>query len=375
MTMLYECYASCSFGIESVLAREIRGLGLTDVRTENAQVYFRADEEGIARANLELRTADRVYIVLAQFEARTFDELFEHIRKIPFEEWLPEDAAFVTAGNAVQSTLMSVADIQRIAKKAIVEAMRRRYSRERFEENGVHYQIFANNYKDRFTLALNTSGAGLNRRGYRIETVAAPLRETLAAAMILIARWTRRDFYDPMCGGGTIAIEAAMMAARIAPGADRSFDAEWFSPAFQEAFSKVRRAAKAREQVPPMQIHASDADPRCVEAAQKNAQAARVASYISFSARDVRQFAQPSGPACVISNPPYAVRLGEEREVDKLYREMGDVFRPLEDTVCFFLSAGEGFERLYGRRADKKRKLYNGNLRCWYYQYFRREHK
>lgn len=373
--MRYDCYASCSFGIEAVLARELRGLGLEDVRAENARVFFSADEEGIANANIWLRTADRVYIVLGTFEARTFDELFENVRAIPFEDWLPEDAAFVTAGNAVQSTLMSVADIQRITKKAVVEAMHRRYPVEHFEETGAHYQIFANNYRDTFTVALNTSGAGLNRRGYRIETVAAPLRETLAAAMILIARWTHRDFYDPMCGGGTVAVEAAMMAANMAPGARRSFDAEWFSPAFQEAFAAVRRAAKARIQVPQMALHASDIDGRCIKAAKKNAGCAGVEAYITFQQADVRDFRQPPAPAAVISNPPYAVRIGEEHEVGDLYREMGSVFRPLRDTVCFFLSTSAHFEKLYGRRADKKRKLYNGNMRCWYYQYFRKDYR
>lgn len=373
--MRYECYASCSFGLEGILAREIRELDLDDVRTENALVRFRADEYGIARANIELRTADRVYIVLARFPATTFDALFEGVRALPFEEWLPEDAAFPTAGNAVQSALMSVADIQSITKKAIVSALQRRYHTEKFPENGHRYQIYANTFQDEFTIALNTSGAGLNRRGYRVESVAAPLRETLAAALILIARWRRRDFYDPMCGGGTIAVEAAMMAADIAPGARRSFDAEWFSPAFEEAFAKVRREVRAREKVPEMGIFASDVDPRCVEAARRNAEAAGVAPYIRFAVRDVAAFEEPERPAAVISNPPYAMRIGERQEVDELYHRMGLVFRPLPDTVCFFLTPSPVFERLYGQTADKKRKLYNGSLQCWYYQYFRRERR
>lgn len=371
--MKYECYASCSFGLEGILAREIRDLGLEDVRTENALVRFEADAVGIAKANIELRTADRVYIVLGRFPAKTFAALFEGVKALPFEEWLPENASFPTAGNAVQSALMSVADIQSITKKAIVSALQRRYRTERFPENGHRYQIFANNFQDEFTIALNTSGAGLNRRGYRVETVAAPLRETLAAALILIARWRWRDFYDPMCGGGTIAIEAAMMAARIAPGARRSFDAEWFSPAFQEAFAEVRREVRARETVPEMGIFASDVDSRCIQAARKNAEAAGVADFIRFAVQDVAAFEEPEKPAAVISNPPYAMRIGEQREVEELYRRMGLVFRPLEDTVCFFLTPSQDFERLYGAKADKKRKLYNGNVQCWYYQYFRRK--
>ncbi|MBD5560618.1 MAG: class I SAM-dependent RNA methyltransferase [Clostridia bacterium] len=372
--MDYECYASCSFGLEGILAKEIRDLGLGDVRTENALVRFRADPYGIARANIELRTADRVYIVLARFPAKTFDALFEGIKALPFEEWLPENAAFPTAGNAVQSTLMSVADIQSITKKAIVSALQRRYKTEKFPEHGHRYQIYANAFQDEFTIALNTSGAGLNRRGYRVETVAAPLRETLAAALVLIARWRWRDFYDPMCGGGTIVIEAAMIAADIAPGARRSFDAEWFSPEFEEAFAAVRREVRARERVPEMGLFASDVDPRCIEAARKNARAAGVADFIQFAVRDVAEFEEPEKPAAVVSNPPYAMRIGERQEVDELYRRMGLVFRPLPDTVCFFLTPSPVFERLYGQAADKKRKLYNGNVQCWYYQYFRKRH-
>lgn len=371
--MEYECYASCSFGLEGILAKEIRDLGLTDVRTENALVRFKADEYGIARANIELRTADRVYIVLGMFPAATFDQLFEGVKALPFEQWLPQDASFPTAGNAVQSALMSVADIQSITKKAIVSALQRRYPIEKFPENGHRYQIYANNFQDTFTIALNTSGAGLNRRGYRIDTVAAPLRETLAAALVLIARWRWRDFYDPMCGGGTIAIEAAMIAADMAPGARRSFDAEWFSPEFQKAFAEVRREARAREIVPPMGIFASDADKRCIEAAKTNADAAGVGEFIQFTVQDVAQFEEPEKPAAVISNPPYAMRIGEQREVEDLYRLMGRVFRPLKDTVCFFLTASQDFERLYGQKADKKRKLYNGSVQCYYYQYFRRK--
>lgn len=371
--MKYRCYASCGFGIEGVLARELRDLGLANVEARDARVYFDADERGIARANMWSRTADRIYMVLGEFEARTFSELFDRASEIAFEDIMPENASFPVDGNAVQADLMSVSDIQSIMKKAIVDAMRRRFDRERFEENGPRYNIFANNLKNQFTIALNTSGAGLSRRGYRLKNATAPLKETLAAALILIARWKRRDFYDPMCGSGTIAIEAAMMAADRAPGLERSFDAQTYSDAFADAFWEVRKEAKKAVHAPEMAIFGADKDAKVLDLAREHAQIAGVGEWIQFAQRSVGQFRQPQRPACVISNPPYAMRLGEKEEVDHLYEQMGHVFGQLDDVVCFFLCESERFESLYGRKADKKRKLYNGNMRCWFYQYFRRK--
>lgn len=369
--MNYECYASCSFGIEAILAKELKDLSALDVRTENALVRFRTDTEGIARTNLWLRTADRVYIVLGRFHAETFDELFENIKRISFEKWFPADAAFPVAGNAVQSKLMSVSDMQKIAKKAIVAAMGRKYAQSRLPENGARFQVFINNYKDEVTIALNTSGAGLNRRGYRSAQVEAPLRENLAAALIDISRWKWRDFFDPMCGSGTIAIEAAMMACDMAPGLHRHFDAEFFSPEFADAFAYARQEAKGRVHEPAMEIHASDRDQKAVEAARRNASLAGVEDHIIFSHQDIEAFSQPSRPASIICNPPYAKRIGERAEVDGLYRLMGSKLRPLTDTVKFFLCASPKFELFYGQKADKKRKLYNGSLECCFYQYYR----
>lgn len=372
--MRFECYASCSFGIEGVLARELEKLGQDDIRTENALVRFRSGVEGIAKTNLWLRTADRVYIVLKRFRARTFDELFEETKQIPFEKWFPADASFPVAGNAVQSALMSVSDMQSVVKKAIVSAMARRSgSPEKLPESGATFQIFANNYRDEVTVALNTSGSGLNRRGYRTAQVEAPLRENLAAALIEISRWSRRDFYDPMCGSGTIAIEAAMMACDMAPGLNRHFDAEFYSPEFERAFAEERMRAKNSVRTPEMRIFASDADAKAVEAARRNARIAGVEEFIEFRQQNVSGFAQPEKPATIICNPPYAKRIGEREETDRLYRLMGDVFRPLKDTVKFFLCASPVFERFYGQKADRKRKLYNGSLECCYYQYYRRQ--
>lgn len=371
-SMDYNCYASCAFGIEGVLAKELRDLGLEDVRASDARVFFKGDERAVATANMWARTADRIYIILGEFEAHTFEELYDKVLEIAFEDFLPQDASFPVSGNAVQSDLMSVSDIQSITKKAVVDAMHRKYGEERFAENGQRYHLYANNFRDQFTVALDTSGAGLSRRGYRLKNVTAPLRETLAAALVLIARWTRRDFYDPTCGSGTIAIEAAMIASDTAPGLNRRFDAQTYSEVFADAFADVRENALEQIHEPSMQIFGSDIDPKNVEIAREHAKKAGVGDWVTFSVKDVRQFTQPEQPACVISNPPYAVRLGERRAVEDLYREMGRVFPPLKDTVCFFLCESEHFERYYGRRADRRRKLYNGNMRCYYYQYFRR---
>lgn len=370
--MKYRCYASCAFGIEGILAQELRDLDLQDVQSSNARVYFSGDEKDIAKANMWARTADRVYLILGEFDAHTFDELYNKVREIAFEDFLPEDASFPVSGNAVQAHLMSVSDIQSITKKAVVDAMRRKYQADKFPESGQRYHIYANNYKDHFTVALDTSGAGLSRRGYRLRNVTAPLRETLAAALILIARWKRREFFDPTCGSGTIAIEAAMIASDTAPGLNRRFDAQTYNEAFAEAFADVREEALGRIHPPEMRISGSDRNPEAVESALIHARNAGVADWVSFEVKDVAQFTEPSEPACVISNPPYAVRLGEKKEVQALYREMGRIFRPLRDTVCFFLCESDQFERFYGLRADRKRKLYNGNMRCYYYQYFRR---
>lgn len=370
--MNYNCYASCAFGVEGVLARELRDLGLSDVRGSDAKVFFSGDAVDVAKANMWARTADRIYIILGEFEAHTFEELYDAVNQIPFEDFLPADAAFPVSGNAVQADLMSVSDIQRITKKAVVDAMHRKYAEERFAENGQRYHIYANNFRDHFTIALDTSGAGLSRRGYRLKNVTAPLRETLAAALILIARWSRREFYDPTCGSGTIAIEAAMIASDTAPGLNRRFDAQTYNEEFASAFADVRDEALTKIHAPSMRIQGSDIDPKAVQIAREHARNAGVGDWVDFEVRDVLSFAQPADPACVISNPPYAVRLGERRAVEQLYMDMGKVFRPLQDTVCFFLCESEHFERCYGLRADRRRKLYNGNLRCYYYQYFRR---
>ncbi len=371
--MNYRCYASCAFGIEGILAEELRRLGLENVAAEDARVYFDADENNIARANIFLRTADRIYLVLDEFYAKTFDELFMGVNKINFADILPSDARFPIHGNTVRSQIMSVSDVQSISKKAVVKAMQRVYAMERFEEDGSVFDIYVNIHKDKVTVALNTSGNGLNRRGYRLNNVQAPLKETLAAAMILISRWRSRDFYDPMCGSGTIAIEAAMIAANMAPGLKRRFDAGSYSKEFQNAFALAREEAKEAIISPAMPIFASDIDRKSISLAKGHAQTMDVSEHISFSRKSITDFIEPQHPASIVTNPPYAMRIGDKDEVEKLYKNMGRVLLPLNDTMIFVLSGAENFENLYGKKADKKRKLYNGNLKCTYYQYFKKK--
>lgn len=371
--MNYRCYASCAFGVEGILAEELRLLGFEGVNAQDARVYFDADERGIAKANIFLRTADRVYLVLKEFGATTFDELFEGVAAIPFGDILPSDARFPVDGNAVRSALGSVSDVQSITKKAVVKAMQRVYPQERFEENGSMFNLYVNLLKDNATIALNTSGAGLNRRGYRLKNAQAPLKETLAAALIMISRWRSRDFYDPLCGSGTIAIEAAMIAANMAPGLKRRFDAQGYGNEFRKEFADMKEYAKELIKTPEMEINASDIDRKTLALAREHAHNMDVAQYIRFAQRDVKKFEQPSRPASVITNPPYAARMGEETEVSGLYFDMGKTLSPLHDTLVFVITADEQFESKYGAKADKRRKLYNGSIKCTYYQYFRKK--
>ncbi|MEG0256842.1 MAG: class I SAM-dependent RNA methyltransferase [Christensenella sp.] len=370
--MNYRCYASCAFGVEGILATELKELGFDGVDALDARVYFNADECGIAKANIFLRTADRVYIVLKEFHAYSFDELFEGVASIPFGDIVPSDARIPVDGNAVRSTLGSVSDVQAITKRAVIKAMQRVYPQERFTENGSMFNIYANILKDNVTIALNTSGAGLNRRGYRLKNAQAPLKETLAAALILISKWRKRDFYDPLCGSGTIAIEAAMLAAGMAPGIKRRFDAQGYGNEFRKAFAEMKDYAKSLVKTPAMGIFASDTDRKVLELAKEHAHNMDVAQYISFAQRDVRKLEQPTRPASIITNPPYAMRMGEEREVAELYAAMGETFYRLDDTLVFVITADDQFEKKYGALADKRRKLYNGNIKCTYYQYFRK---
>ncbi len=362
--MTYNCFASCSFGLEAMTSLELKKLGFFGVRASDARVYFYADDAGIARANLWLRTADRVYIELSIFEATTFEELFEGVRKASWEEFIDKNDAFPVDADSVASGLFSVSDIQSVGKKAVVERLKSAYKTNILPETGKRFNIHIKLLRNRVSLCLNTSGAGLNRRGYRTEGVAAPLRETLAAGIVMLSGWKEGELADPMCGSGTIAIEAAMIGENKAPGLIRSFDAQYwhsFGPVFKkerEAALQLKKAAQA--------VYASDIDKKAIRAVAKNASAAGVK--ININNADIKQFAKKG--SVVITNPPYAIRLGEKEAVHNLYRDMGRALANVGKK--YVLSADSQFERYFGKRADKKRKLYNGNIMCTLYQYMHR---
>jgi len=364
--------ATSAFGIESVVARELKWLGYDDQQVENGRVTFAGDEEAICRSNIWLRSADRVLVKMGEFKALTFDELFEGTKALPWDEWLPENAEFPVEGKSVNSQLSSVPDCQAIVKKAIVEKMKQRYKKEWFEENGPLYRIEVSLLKDMATLTIDTSGPGLHKRGYRDLVSGAPLKETLASALLLISRWKPdRVLIDPFCGSGTIPIEAAMIAANIAPGAKRSFTAEnWhqvpagmWKKAREEAADKERHGCEFR-------IRGSDIDDRVLSLARHHAEKAGVSEYIHLQRMDFSDISSKYKYGFIICNPPYGERIGELREVELLYREMGKVFKKFDTWSFYVITSHPRFETLIGRRADKKRKLYNGRILCNYYQFF-----
>lgn len=359
--MAYNCFASCAFGLEAMTALELKKLGFFGVGARDARVYFQADEAGIARANLWLRTADRVYVELNVFEALSFEALFEGVRAVPWEAHIGKNAAFPVNADSVGSGLFSVSDIQSVGKKAVVtrlmEAHKVRVLPETAEKHDIHLKIL----RDRVSVCLNTSGPGLNRRGYRAAGVAAPIRETLAAGLVMLTGWKDGAFADPMCGSGTIAIEAAMLGANIAPGLARAFDAQYWHT-FSRAFEDEKKTARGQmTQCPP--VFASDIDKKALSVASQNAKAAGID--IKLYHADVKDFSRTD--CMVLTNPPYAVRLGEKDAVHRLYGDMGRALSGVERK--HIITADEQFERYFGKRASKKRKLYNGNLRCTLYQY------
>ncbi|MHB8917988.1 MAG: THUMP domain-containing class I SAM-dependent RNA methyltransferase [Desulfocucumaceae bacterium] len=371
-TAKIELIATSAFGLEAVVARELRDLGYPEVTVENGRVTFTTGLESVCRANMWLRTADRVLLKMGEFRAESFDELFEKTKALPWPDWITLDAAFPVEGKSVNSKLYSVPDCQAIVKKAIVEKMKLRHKTDWFEETGPRYRVEVALLKDTATLTIDTSGAGLHKRGYRKLGSEAPLKETLAAGMILLSFWhPDRVLIDPFCGSGTIPIEAALIGLDIAPGMKREFDAEkWPSiPGFlwerarEEALDRILRQRR-------LKVHGFDNDGEVLSLARYHARLAGLEEVVTFQQRPVEELASRHGYGCIICNPPYGMRLGEMPEVERLYREMGRVFRELETWSYYILTAHPGLERLIGRRADKKRKLYNGRIQCNFYQYF-----
>lgn len=369
--MKYTLIATSTFGLEAVVAGELKELGYYDLKLENGKVTFCGDEMDIVTCNLWLRTADRVLIKMAEFKAESFEELFQGTLSVDWGSLMPEDAFMHVTGKSVKSKLHSVPDCQSIVKKAVVESMKKKYSRERFYETGVEYKIEVGILKDIVTLTVDTSGEGLHKRGYRENSGAAPMKETLAAALVLLSKWeSSKVLADPMCGSGTIVIEAALIAKNIAPGLNRSFISEKWDIIPKHLWDDLRKHAKNVINDKEFRILASDLDGRVIKTARVNAKKAGVEKYVAFQKIPLQDFSSSKKCGFIISNPPYGERLGEVREVEKLYRDMGNVFFNLKDWSYFIITAHNDFEKYFGKKSDKNRKLYNGRLKCYYYQYF-----
>ena len=368
----YRMIATAAFGIESVVGDEVKALGFENVMIENNKVEYDSDAYGICLSNLWLRCADRVFIKLAEFKATSFEELFQGVKKIPWENFIPENGEFPVNAKSVKSTLFSLSDIQAISKKASVERLKSVYGREWFKEDGPKISIMVSILKDVVTVMIDTSGEGLHRRGYREYANEAPLRETIAAAMVKLSRWNKKiPLIDPLCGSGTILIEAAMIGKNIAPGLKRKFASEQWPILTPEMWEKARtEALNAIDEEAEMTLQGYDLDPRSIRQAAINAELAGVDDVIHLQVRDVNDFSTKIKYGYIITNPPYGERLGDAESVEKLYKMMGEKFLA-NDTWSFnVITAHEGFEKAFGKKATKNRKLYNGKLKCYYYQYF-----
>ncbi len=367
-----ELIATATFGLESIVAQELRNLGYDDLTVDNGKVIFTANLMAICRTNIWLRTADRVKLKVGEFKAATFDELFDQTRALPWGDWLPADARFPVEGKSVKSTLYSVPDCQAIVKKAVVESLKERYHRDWFPEDGPLYKIEVALFKDIATLTIDTTGPGLHKRGYRTLIGEAPLKETLAAALVILSHWDHdTPLIDPFCGSGTIPIEAALLGLNIAPGLNRAFVSEDWPNIPKEQWQQARQEARELVQWDQkLYIIGTDIDPQILKVARRNVEEAGVGQYIHFQAKPVSALSSKRKYGKIICNPPYGERIGERNEVAKLYREMGRVFQKLDTWSFYILTSHPHFERLFGRPADKRRKLYNGNIQVQLYQYF-----
>ncbi len=369
----FDYISPCHFGLEAVLKRELTDLGFEITKVEDGKVSFAGDESTCARANMFLRTTERVLLKVGSFRAETFDELFEKTKQISWEEYLPKDAKFwVAKANSVNSKLFSPSDIQSIMKKAIVERMKQKYKLEWFEESGTSYPIRVTILKDEVTVCIDTSGDSLHKRGYRRLTSKAPITETLAAALIMLTPWNKdRILVDPFCGSGTIPIEAALIGANIAPGINRSFLAEGWTGLFPDKIWEQTRQ-EANDLVHKdieMTIQGYDLDGEIVKAARQNSRWAGVDQYIHFQQKPMKELSSSKKYGFIITNPPYGERLEEKKELPELYKEMGKVFSALDSWSYYIITGYEEAQKYIGRQADKNRKIYNGMMKTYYYQY------
>ena len=369
----FDLLVPCHFGLEAVLKREIYDLGYEITKVEDGRVTFEGDEEAVCRANIFLRTAERVMIQVGRFKATTFEELFQGIKNLPWEEYIPEDGKFwVKKASSINSKLFSPSDIQSIAKKAMVERMKQKYHKEWFKEDGAAYPVRIFLLKDEVTVALDTSGDSLHKRGYRTMTSKAPLTETLAASLIMLTPWRKdRILVDPFCGSGTFPIEAAMIAANIAPGMNRDFTAEEWTNLIDRKlwYECVKEAEDMIDTTVKVDIQGYDIDGDVIKAARENAKRAGVEHMIHFQQRAVADLSHPKKYGFIITNPPYGERLEEKEALPGLYREFGESFRKLDSWSAYMITSYEDAERYFGRKADKNRKIYNGMLKTYFYQF------
>lgn len=368
----FELIATSAMGLEAIVAKEVKSLGY-ESNVENGRITFRGDESAIVRSNLWLRTADRIKIKVGEFKATTFDELFEKTKALPWEDFLPENAQFPVTGKSVKSKLFSVSDCQAIVKKAIVERMKKQYKKSGWlEENGALFKIEVSILKDQALLTIDASGNGLHKRGYRAGQGEAPLKETLAAALVLLTNWTpERPFVDPFCGSGTIPIEAALIGQNIAPGFNREFVSESWNWISSKVWDDGRTEAEDLANYDQLlDITGTDIDHRMVKIAGENAFEAGLGDLISFKQMQVRDFTTTKQYGVIVGNPPYGERLGEKSAVQKMYQEMGQAFKELDTWSIYMLTSDEEFETYFGRPATKKRKLFNGFIKTDYYQYW-----
>jgi len=369
----FDLLVPCHFGLEAVLKREIYDLGYEITKVEDGRVTFEGDEEAICRANIFLRTAERVMIQVGRFKATTFEELFQGIKNLPWEEYIPEDGKFwVKKASSINSKLFSPSDIQSIAKKAMVERMKQKYHKEWFKEDGAAYPVRIFLLKDEVTVALDTSGDSLHKRGYRTMTSKAPLTETLAASLIMLTPWRKdRILVDPFCGSGTFPIEAAMIAANVAPGMNRDFTAEEWTNLIDRKlwYECVKEAEDMIDTTVKVDIQGYDIDGDVIKAARENAKRAGVEHMIHFQQRAVADLHHPKKYGFVITNPPYGERLEDKADLPELYTQIGQAYQRLDSWSMFLITSYTDTEKYIGRKADKNRKIYNGMLKTYFYQF------
>lgn len=370
---MYQLLAVCPMGLEAVVAKEVQELGY-ETTVENGRIFFEGDESAIVKCNLWLRTADRIKIVVGQFKATTFDELFEKTKALPWETIVEQDGNFPVQGRSVKSTLFSVPDCQAIVKKAIVERLRHAYQeRGWLNETGAKYPVEVSILKDNALLTIDTSGSGLNKRGYRLAQGEAPIKETLAASLIRLANWTGdTPLIDPFCGSGTIAIEACLIAQNIAPGFNRDFVSEKWDMMPDNLYDEMRDEADQQANYDrKLEIYASDIDPEMIDIARRNAEEVGLADIIQFSVKDVNTLTiDTDEPIALIGNPPYGERIGDRDEVEVMYRYIGELMQQHPHLSTYILTSSTEFEHLVNQKATKRRKLFNGYIECTYYQYW-----